>query len=168
MSNLAIVGAGLSGAVIARRLASAGHRVDVFEGRPHVAGNCFTKRDDATGVMVHVYGAHIFHTDNEVVWNYVRQFDTFEPFTLRPKANVARHVYGLPINLRTLNQFFDADFSPAQARAYVADLTETIESPANFEEQALSLMGSDLYEAFFKGYTIKQWGRDPKTLPASI
>jgi UDP-galactopyranose mutase len=134
-----------------------------------VAGNCHTERDPETGVMVHKYGPHIFHTDNERVWQYLNRFTRFMPYTNRVKTTVRGRVFTLPINLLTINQFFGKTFSPSEARAFIeqqADLT--IEEPKNFEEQALRFIGKDLYEAFFKGYTLKQWGCDPKKLPASI
>jgi UDP-galactopyranose mutase len=169
MNNIAIVGAGFSGAVVARELAGAGFAVDVFDARPHVAGNCHTERDAATGVMVHKYGPHIFHTDNERVWQYLMRFTRFMPYTNRVKTTARGRVFTLPINLLTINQFFGKTFSPAQARAFIeqqADLS--IEQPQNFEEQALRFVGKELYETFFEGYTRKQWGCDPKQLPASI
>lgn len=164
-----IVGAGFTGAVIAEQLSKAGHEVHVFDSREHIAGNCHTERDADTDVMVHRYGPHIFHTDNEKVWNYVNQFTTFKPYTNRVKTTSKGNVYSLPINLHTINQFFNQTLSPAEAKAYIQDLSDTsIEEPANFEEQALKFIGKDLYEAFFEGYTIKQWGRSPRELPASI
>ena len=163
-----IVGAGLSGAVIARALGEAGHKVLVVDERPHVAGNCYTRRDDDTGVMVHVYGPHIFHTADERVWEYVQRFATMMPFGHRVKAIAQEKVYSLPINLLTINQFFNKTLSPAEARTFIATKAQTISEPANFEEQALSMVGEELYRAFFRGYTQKQWGRDPKELPASI
>ena len=167
--KIAVVGAGFSGAVIARELACAGHTVTVFDARPHLAGNCFSERDAATDVMVHVYGPHIFHTDNQVVWDYVRQFGEFMPYTNRVKSTVNGQVFSLPINLHTINQFFGKNFSPNEARIFIAAQADTsIDEPHNFEEQALKFIGRDLYEAFFKGYTIKQWGIAPTELPASI
>ena len=167
--KIAVVGAGFSGAVIARELACAGHTVTVFDARPHLAGNCFSERDAATDVMVHVYGPHIFHTDNQVVWDYVRQFGEFMPYTNRVKSTVNGQVFSLPINLHTINQFFGKTFSPNEARIFIAAQADSsIDEPQNFEEQALKFIGRDLYEAFFKGYTIKQWGIAPTELPASI
>ena len=167
--NVAIAGAGFSGAVLARELALAGCRVDVFDSRPHVAGNCHTSRDPATGIMLHTYGPHIFHTSNEVVWNYIRQFGEFVPFVNRVKTTTGGRVFSLPLNLLTINQFYGKTFSPAQAEAFFKDVGDrSIVDPANFEEQALLLMGRDLYEAFFEGYTTKQWGMAPSALPASI
>lgn len=167
--NIAIAGAGLSGAVLARECAMAGHRVTVFESRDHLAGNCHTTRDAETGVMAHVYGPHIFHTSNEMVWNYVQQFATFLPFTNRVKSITQGKAFSLPINLLTINQFFGKTFNPTEAQQFVSSLADrSIAEPANFEEQALRFVGKELYEAFFKSYTLKQWGIDPRELPASI
>lgn len=167
--KIAIVGAGFSGAVVANRLSAIGHEITVFEGREHIGGNCYTERDESTGVMVHTYGPHIFHTDNERVWNYVNQFGEFVPYVNRVKAIARNSVYSLPINLHTINQFFGKTFSPDEAKKYIESISDKgIASPQTFEEQALSFVGKDLYETFFKGYTVKQWGRDPKQLPASI
>lgn len=169
MKKIAIVGAGFSGAVIARQLAEAGCQVTVFDGRSHVAGNCHTERDAATGVMVHAYGPHIFHTSNEKVWRYIQQFDEFMPFVNRVKAVYNGRVYSLPINLMTINSFFGKTFSPAEAASFMAGIGDaSITDPQTFEEQALRFVGQDLYEAFFKGYTQKQWGLHPSALPASI
>lgn len=169
MRRICIVGAGFSGAVIAQELACAGYGCDVYEARAHVAGNCHTARDAASGVMVHTYGPHIFHTNNETIWNYVRRFGDFEPFINRVKAVASGRVFSLPINLLTINQFFGRTFSPREARAFLETIGDrSIAHPRSFEEQALRFVGRELYEAFFKGYTIKQWGVDPAELPASI
>ena len=169
MTHISIVGAGFSGAVLARELAEAGCKVDVFDTRPHVAGNCHTARDAQTDVMLHTYGPHIFHTSNEKVWDYIRRFGEFVPFVNRVKAITGGRVFSLPLNLLTINQFFGKTFAPAEAEAFFKEVGDSsIESPANFEEQALHLMGRDLYEAFFEGYTTKQWGMSPSALPASI
>ena len=167
--KLLMVGAGLSGAVIGRRLAEAGHRITVMDSRDHIAGNCHTERDAETGVMVHVYGPHIFHTDDAKVWEYVNQFAHFMPYTNRVKTTSRGAVYSLPVNLHTINQFFGKTFRPDEARAFLetqADLS--ICDPETFEEQALRFVGRALYDAFFKGYTQKQWGCSPTELPASI
>ncbi|MCB1358282.1 MAG: UDP-galactopyranose mutase [Maritimibacter sp.] len=163
------VGAGFSGAVVARELAQAGHDILVVDQRPHVAGNCHTERDAETGVMVHVYGPHIFHTDNETVWDYVREFAEFMPYTNRVKSISRGQVYSLPINLHTINQFFGKALSPTEAKDFIAGLADTsIAEPVSFEDQARKFVGPELYEAFFKGYTVKQWGLSPQDLPASI
>lgn len=169
MKKIAIVGAGFSGAVIARELAQKDHIVTVFESRGQVGGNSYSYVDKDTGITVHKYGPHIFHTDNQRAWEYITHFCTMMPYINRVKSTVGGKVYSLPINLHTINQFFDKAMSPNEAKSFVATLSDlTIDEPANFEEQALKLLGSGLYEAFFKGYTIKQWGVDPKSLPASI
>ena len=169
MKKILVIGAGFSGAVIARELAEAGLFVEVVDARTHVAGNCHTERDASTNVMVHVYGPHIFHTDNERVWEYVQRFDRFMPYVNRVKTVVNGKVYSLPVNLHTINQFFDVALRPEEARALIQEKADnSIEEPKSFEEQALKFVGKELYEAFFKGYTFKQWGTDPKNLPASI
>ncbi|HLH29603.1 MAG TPA: UDP-galactopyranose mutase [Terriglobia bacterium] len=169
MRDICIVGAGLSGAVVARELAQAGFECHVFESRSHVAGNCHTERDTLTGVMAHVYGPHIFHTNDETVWNYIRTFGEFMPYTNRVKAVAKGRVYSFPINLLTINQFFGKALNPREAQSFLASQADhTIHEPRTFEEQALRFVGKDLYEAFFKGYTIKQWGVDPAELPASV
>ncbi len=167
--RIGIVGAGFSGAVIARELAKAGHQVVLSDSRSHVAGNCHTERDAETGVMVHVYGPHIFHTSNERVWNYVRQFDEFMPFINRVKSIYNNRVYSLPINLMTINAFFGKSLNPKEAADFMDSLgDQSITDPQTFEDQALRFVGKELYEAFFKGYTQKQWGMHPSELPASI
>jgi len=167
--NIAIVGAGFSGAVIANQLAQAGYTVDVFESRPHIAGNCYSERDAETGVMVHVYGPHIFHTDNERAWEFVNRYAEFKPYVNRVKAITGGKVFTLPINLLTINQFFNKTMGPAEAQEFLQNLGDkSIENPTTFEEQALRFVGRELYEAFFKTYTIKQWGLHPSELPASI
>jgi len=164
-----IVGAGLSGAVIGRTLAEAGHSVHIADSRSHVGGNCHTERDAETGVMVHVYGPHIFHTDDKEVWAYVNQFATFMPYKNRVKTMVGGKVYSLPINLHTINQFYDKALRPDEAKAFIEEQADTtINDPQSFEDQAMRFVGADLYEAFFKGYTQKQWGCAPAALPASI
>lgn len=166
--HVLIVGAGLSGAVIAERLTSAGLRVTVIDERAHVAGNCHTERDPATGVMVHRYGPHIFHTDDAEVWSYIQRFGTFRPYVNRVKTVVRGEVFSLPINLHTLNQFYRTAMCPEAAATHVAQEALDITDPANFEEQALAMVGPHLYEAFLKGYTEKQWGVPATRLPASI
>lgn len=169
MNNIIIIGAGFSGAVIANRLANAGIPCHVVDSRHHIGGNCHTERDVETGVMVHRYGPHIFHTDNREVWDFITQFGEFMPYVNRVKSTVDGAVYSLPINLHTINQFFGKALSPAQAEELLESLGDSnIADPKTFEEQALRFVGRDLYEAFFYGYTKKQWGLEPSTLPASI
>lgn len=170
MSNILIVGAGFSGAVLARELAEKSNiRSVVIDQRDHVAGNCHTARDSATGILIHTYGPHVFHTSRTDVWEYVCRFTAFSNYVNRAKASIPQGVFSLPINLLTINQFFRKRFSPDEARAFVSSLGDkTIAEPQNFEEQALKFLGRDLYEAFFYGYTKKQWGCEPRELPASI
>lgn len=164
-----LVGAGLSGAVIGRKLAEAGHQISIIDARNHIGGNCHTERDAKTGVQVHVYGPHIFHTDDEEVWNYVNGFAKFMPFQNRVKTTSQGAVYSLPVNLHTINQFYGKTMRPDEARTFLEDQADTaITDPQTFEDQALRFVGRDLYEAFFKGYTEKQWGCSPTELPASI
>ena len=165
-----IVGAGFSGAVLARELVERlDCNVEVWDEREHIAGNCHTERDPSTGVMLHCYGPHIFHTSNERVWEHVQRFGKFASFLLRTKAHTRRGVFSLPINLLTINQFFGKTFSPSEAQKFIASLGDkTIGEPRNFEEQALKMLGRDLYETFFRGYTIKQWGTEPRNLPAAV
>ncbi|WP_287944044.1 UDP-galactopyranose mutase [Shewanella sp.] len=167
--HIAIAGAGFSGAVIANELANAGYEVTVFESREHLGGNCFSYRDETTGIMLHKYGPHIFHTDKLHIWEYVNQFSPFHSYTNRVKATSKGLVYSLPINLHTINQFFGKCMSPSEAELFIKEQgDQTIQDPISFEEQALKFVGVDLYNAFFKGYTQKQWGISPKQLPASI
>ena len=168
--SIVIVGAGFSGAVIGRTLAEAGYTVSVLDSRDHLGGNCHTERCSETGVMVHTYGPHIFHTDNQRVWDYVTSFAEFMPYRNQVKSTVGGAVYSLPINLHTINQFFGKTFRPEEARAFIeqTQADRSITDPQSFEEQALRFVGPALYEAFFKGYTEKQWGCSPRDLPASI
>jgi UDP-galactopyranose mutase len=169
MKQIAIVGAGFSGAVIARRLAEAEYRVSVFDKRNHIAGNCHTKRDADTGIMTHVYGPHIFHTNNESVWQFVTRYAELEPYINRVKAVSRGKIYSFPVNLHTINQFYGINLNPSAAEAFIDTIRyRDANEPASFEEQALRFIGRDLYEAFFMGYTIKQWGVSPDQLPASI
>ena len=164
-----MVGAGLSGAVIGRHLAEAGHDVTIVDARPHIAGNCHTERDAETGVLVHIYGPHIFHTDDAEVWDYVNAHETFMPYKNRVKTISGGQVFSLPVNLHTINQFFNGTMGPAEARTFLESKADTtITDPQTFEDQALRFVGPELYEAFFKGYTQKQWGCHPRELPASI
>ena len=170
MKTIAIAGSGFSGAVIARQLADAGYMIEVFESRPHVAGNCFTERHSSTGIMLHKYGPHIFHTSNKTVWDYIQRFGEFVPFINRVKAVSGGRIYSLPINLMTINSFFGTVMSPKEAQDYLNELSlgDPGVEPENFEQQALKFVGKELYEAFFRGYTLKQWGVEPSSLPASI
>lgn len=162
-----IVGAGFSGAVLARELATRlAASVLVIDERHHLAGNCHTERDAQSGVLIHRYGPHIFNTNREDVWNYVNRFGVFRAFTNRVKAISRSGVFALPLNLLTINQFFGRKFNPGEARDFLASLAvKSSIAPRNFEEQALQMIGRELYEEFFYGYTKKQWGCEPTELP---
>lgn len=167
--DFAIVGAGLTGAVLAQELARLGHTITVYDMRNHIAGNCYTERDQATGVLLHKYGPHIFHTDNKHVWDYVNKFTEFMPYINRVKVTTKKQVFSLPMNLHTINQYFKKTFNPAEAEFFIKSLSKTnIKQPRNFKEQALKIVGECLYQDFFEGYTVKQWGLSPDKIPASI
>jgi UDP-galactopyranose mutase len=164
-SSFCVVGAGFSGAVIARLLAERDHKVLVIDERTHIGGNCHTERDLKTSVMTHRYGPHIFHTDNEEVYSFLGQFGELVPYRHRVMAQVKGRIYSMPINLLTINQFYGTTLSPAEAQALLDQKSrKDIKEPANFEEQALSMIGEELYFAFFRGYTRKQWGIEPTEL----
>ena len=162
-----IVGSGLYGAVCARAAADAGKRVLVIDKRPNIAGNIYT--EEIEGINVHIYGAHIFHTNNTEVWNYVNRFATFNRFTNSPVANYKGELYSLPFNMYTFNKMWGV-VTPEEAQAKIEEQKAAagITEPKNLEEQAISLVGTDIYEKLVKGYTEKQWGRDCKDLPAFI
>jgi UDP-galactopyranose mutase len=165
-----IVGAGFSGCVLANRLCAIQDCViEIWDSRDHIGGNSHTSRDTSTGIMVHHYGPHIFNTDKKEIWDFVNSFGEFKPYVHRVKAVSKGRTYALPVNLATINQFFNKNFNPQQASAFISSLGEnSITEPSNFEEQALKFIGRELYEAFFYGYTKKQWGCEPALLPASI
>ncbi len=169
-SRYLIIGAGFSGCVLANALAQQlDCTVDIWDEREHLGGNCHTSRDEETGVMVHRYGPHIFNTDKKEIWDFVNSFVEFKPYVHRVKAQSKGKTYPLPINLFTINQFFNKNFSPVEAKQFLATLGDkSITNPKNFEEQALYFIGEELYKAFFYGYTKKQWGCEPSELPASI
>ncbi|SDU21334.1 UDP-galactopyranose mutase [Verrucomicrobium sp. GAS474] len=171
MKTIAFAGAGLSSAVLARQLADTGRfRCVLFDKRPHLGGNCHTARDEATGVMLHTYGPHIFHTSNKAVWDYVNRFTEFGAFVNRVRAVTPKGIFSLPVNLMTLNQFFGKNMTPKEAEAFVRELGAPFRTgnERTFEEVALSLVGEALYRNFFHGYTKKQWGCEPTELPGSI
>lgn len=162
-----IVGAGLFGAVFAHEAVKAGKTVLVVDKRPHIAGNVYT--EDVEGIHVHKYGAHIFHTNNRTVWNYVNQFAEFNRFTNSPVANYHGELYSLPFNMYTFNKMWGV-VTPEEATAKIEEQRKVagIINPQNLEEQAISLVGTDIYEKLIKGYTEKQWGRPCTELPAFI
>ena len=155
--RIVAVGAGFSGAVIGRQLAEAGYSVTLVDQRNHIGGNCYTKRDEDTGVMVHVYGPHIFHTDDEEVWAYVNQFSRFRDYKNRVKTTSTDAfgdpgVFSLPLNLHTINQFFRKTLDPKAAHKFVTKekADTSLMDPQTFEEQAMRFMGRELYEAFLR------------------
>ncbi|MFP5373061.1 MAG: UDP-galactopyranose mutase [Actinomycetes bacterium] len=169
--DLIVVGSGFFGLTIAERAASQlGKRVLVLERRAHIGGNAYSEPEPQTGIEVHVYGAHLFHTSNERVWQYVNQFTEFTSYQHRVFSIYRDKTYSLPINLATICQYFGRSFSPEQARALVAEQSGEIDTAeaANLEEKAISLIGRPLYEAFIRGYTKKQWQTDPTELPAAV
>ena len=169
--DILIVGAGFYGATLAERIAGKlGRRVMVIDRRTHVGGNAYSETDPQTGIEVHRYGAHLFHTPNEEVWRYVSRFTGFSPYRYRGVAVHAGKVYSLPINLGTICQYFGRQFTPDEARALIASHAAEVagRQPANLEEKAISLIGRPLYEAFIRGYTAKQWQTDPRDLPTHI
>lgn len=169
--DLLVVGAGFYGATIAERAANLlGKRVVVVDRRPHIGGNAYSRRDPTTGVEVHEYGAHLFHTSNETVWEYINRFTKFTNYQHRVFTLHRGQVFPMPINLATICQFFGRSMSPAEARTLIASQANELagRTPANLEEKAISLIGRPLYEAFIHGYTAKQWQTDPRDLPASI
>jgi len=162
-----IVGAGLYGAVFAHEATKAGKTCLVIEKRDHIAGNIYTY--ECEGINVHLYGAHIFHTNNKVVWDYVNQFAVFNRYTNSPIANYNGEIYNLPFNMNTFNRMWGV-ITPQQAAEKIEQQRKEagITEPKNLEEQAISLVGTDIYEKLIKGYTAKQWGRECKDLPAFI
>lgn len=161
-----IVGAGLFGAVFAQQAKAQGKRVLVIDRRDHIGGNVYT--ETVAGINVHKYGAHIFHTNNKGVWDYITAFGEFNRFTNSPVANYKGEIYSLPFNMYTFNQMWGV-VTPAEAAAKIAEQRQEITGePQNLEEQAISLVGRDIFEKLIKGYTEKQWGRDCKDLPAFI
>ena len=166
MYNYLIVGSGLFGSVFARQAADAGKKVLVIDKRPNIAGNVYTEKVE--GINFHKYGAHIFHTNNTEVWNYVNRFATFNRFTNSPVANYKGELYSMPFNMYTFNKMWGV-VTPEEAAAKIEEQKKEITGePQNLEEQAISLVGRDIYEKLVKGYTEKQWGRDCKELPAFI
>lgn len=167
MYNYLVVGSGLFGAVFAHEAKKAGKSVLVIDKRTNIAGNVYT--EDIEGIHVHKYGAHIFHTNNQKVWDYVQQFATFNRFTNSPVANYKGELYSLPFNMYTFNKMWGV-VTPEEAKAKIDKQKKdaNINVPKNLEEQAISLVGIDIYEKLIKGYTEKQWGRDCRELPSFI
>ncbi|MGZ4468386.1 MAG: UDP-galactopyranose mutase [Nocardioidaceae bacterium] len=170
-ADLVVVGSGFFGLTIAERCANElGLKVLVLERRRHIGGNAYSEADPETGIEVHVYGAHLFHTSNKKVWDYVNRFTDFTGYQHRVYTNHNGQVYPMPINLGTINQFFDAAYSPDEARALIKEQSAELgdKQPENFVEKGVSLIGRPLYEAFIAHYTAKQWQTDPEQLSADI
>ena len=166
MYDYLIVGSGLYGAIFAHEAKKAGKSVLVVDKRPNIAGNIYTEKQE--GINVHKYGAHIFHTNNKKVWEYITQFAEFNRFTNSPVANYKGELYSMPFNMYTFNKMWGV-VTPEEAAAKIEEQKKEITGePKNLEEQAISLVGRDIYEKLVKGYTEKQWGRDCKELPAFI
>ncbi len=171
LPDLVVVGSGFFGLTVAERCATElGLKVLVLERRHHIGGNAYSEAEPETGIEVHVYGAHLFHTSNERVWEYVNRFTTFTNYQHRVFARYQGQVYSFPMNLGLINQFFGKSHTPDEARALIAEQASEIatEDATNLEEKAISLIGRPLYEAFVKGYTAKQWQTDPTELSADI
>ncbi len=169
--DVVIVGAGFFGATIAERVANdLGKRVLVMDKRHHIGGNAYSETCPETGVEVHKYGAHLFHTPNRIVWDYLNKFTSFTDYKHRVFTSYKNQVYMMPINLGTICQFFGRQMSPDEAQALISEQAAELggKAPQNLEEKAISLIGRPLYEAFIRGYTAKQWQTDPKELPEGI
>lgn len=167
MYDYLIVGAGLFGAVFAHEAALKGKKVKVIEKRNHIAGNIYTREEE--GIQVHQYGAHIFHTSDKEIWDYVNQFAEFNSYTNSPVANYKGEIYNLPFNMNTFNKLWGV-VTPAEAQAKIDEQRAVLngKTPENLEEQAISLVGTDIYEKLIKDYTEKQWGKPTTELPAFI
>jgi UDP-galactopyranose mutase len=171
VTDLVVVGSGFFGLTIAERCATQlGLKVLVLDRRYHIGGNAYSEREPETGIEVHKYGAHLFHTSNKRVWDYVNQFTQFTGYQHRVFTIYKGRVYPMPVNLATICEYFGRFMTPDEARALVAEQADEIDTgrAENFEEKGISLVGRPLYEAFFRGYTAKQWQTDPKDLPAAI
>lgn len=167
MTNYLVVGSGLFGATFAYEAAKRGNHVKVIEKRDHIAGNIYTKEVD--GIQVHQYGAHIFHTSNKEIWEYINQFAEFNRYTNSPVANYKGEIYNLPFNMNTFSKLWGV-VTPDEAAAKIAEQRQVLgdKEPENLEEQAISLIGTDIYQKLIKGYTEKQWGQKATDLPAFI
>jgi len=166
-----VVGAGFYGAVWAHQLASVlGEKVLVIDQRNHIGGNSYTYNDTQTGIEVHKYGSHIFHTQDKNIWDFINKFTQFNNYRHRVFTSYQEKIYSMPINLETINSYYKKNFSPSEAKIFMAQeiAKEKILKPKNLEEKAISQIGRFLYDAFIKGYTEKQWGQKPTVLPESI
>lgn len=160
-----IVGSGFFGAICARKLTDAGHKCLVIDKRDHIGGNCYTEKKD--NINIHVYGPHIFHTSNKEVWDWINQYASFNNFILSPVANYKGDIYSLPFNMWTFSKLWEVT-TPQEAKEMIERQSSHIGEPQNLEEQAIKLVGKDVYEKLIKGYTTKQWRKSPKELPKEI
>ncbi len=170
-TDFLIVGSGFYGSVLAERISSVlKKKVLIIDKRNHIGGNCYSEFDKKTNIEYHKYGTHIFHTSNLKVWDYINQFTTFNNYRHQTLTHHKNKIYQMPINLETINTFFNKNFNPREAKKFLEKITKDKKKfkPKNFEEKAISQIGDKLYSAFIKNYTIKQWGLNPKKLPASI
>jgi UDP-galactopyranose mutase len=170
-TDFLIVGAGLYGSVLAERIANKlNKKVIILEKRNHIGGNCHSEMDKKTGIEFHKYGTHIFHTSSDKVWNYIKKFCNFNSYRHQVLSKYKNKIYQLPINLETINTFYNKNFNPSQAKKFLNREKKNFQKKEykNFEEKALSQIGDKLYKAFIKDYTRKQWKKDPKNLPSSI
>lgn len=165
MYDYLIVGSGFFGSICARELTNNGKKVCVVENRNHIGGNCYTSNRD--GINVHDYGPHIFHTSNEEVWKWINQYVNFNNFTFRPVANYKGEIYSLPFNMWTFSKLWNITY-PHEAMEIIKEQSSHIDEPQNLEEQAIKLVGKDVYEKLIKGYTEKQWRKDATDLPKEI
>jgi UDP-galactopyranose mutase len=165
MYDYVIVGSGFFGSICSRELTNNGYKCLVIENRNHVGGNCYTEKKD--NINIHTYGPHIFHTSDENIWNWINQYVKFNNFILTPVANYKGEIYSLPFNMWTFNKLWDVN-TPKEAQDIIKSQSNNIDEPKNLEEQAIKLVGTDVYEKLIKGYTAKQWRKDPKELPKEI
>ncbi len=170
MTDLVVVGSGLFGLTVAEQMAQRGRKVLILDRRSHIGGNAYSEAEAETGIEVHRYGAHLFHTSNERVWEYVNRFTAFTPYVHRVYTTHRGEVFPMPINLGTINQFFRSAHGPEAARELIREQAAELggRTPENLDEQGVNLIGRPLYEAFIRDYTAKQWQTDPRELPASI
>ncbi len=170
-SKFLVVGAGFFGAVVAEQIANIlNQKVTVIDKRNHIGGNCYSEIDSETNIEYHKYGTHIFHTSNPVVWNYINKFTTFNSYYHQVLTTYKDKVYQMPINLETINSFYNVNLKPFEVDGFLEKerQKEYFDNPKNFEEQAINFVGRPLYEAFLKEYTIKQWGKQPTEISASV
>lgn len=165
MYDFIIIGSGFFGAICARSLTDFGYKCLVLESRDHIGGNCYT--ENIEGINIHKYGPHIFHTSNEAIWKWINKYATFNDYTFRPVANYNNEIFSLPFNMWTFSKLFNI-VNPKDAKKIIEQQSSSIDDPKNLEEQAIKLVGVDVYEKLIKGYTTKQWKKDPKLLPKEI